>query len=138
MVLVDLGRVGVWSGELRRHPDVGEVAEAAAELEELGYSALFIPGGAGGDILERSELLLRATRHVPVAPGILNVWMHDAREVAAETARLGDEHAGRFELGLGIGHAPSVNAVEPGLYRKPYSKMRSYLDELDAADPPVA
>src|SRR5690349_6571252 len=104
---MDFGRVGVWSGERRRHPDLGGVAEAAAELEELGYSALFIPCGAGGDILERSEHLLRATRNVPVAPGILNVWMHDGGEVAAATARLDEEYAGLFELGLGIGHAPS-------------------------------
>jgi probable F420-dependent oxidoreductase len=127
----------VWSGELRRHPDLDAVADAAAELEELGYSAIFIPGGAGGDILERSDLLLRATQRVPVAPGILNVWMHDPEEVAATTARFEDEHPGRFQLGLGIGHARAVNAVEPGLYRRPLSKMSSYLDELDAAAYPV-
>jgi probable F420-dependent oxidoreductase len=134
---MDLGRVGVWSGELRRHPELGEVAEAAAELEELGYSAIFIPGGAGGDIMERSELLLGATRGVPVAPGILNVWMHDPDEVAAYFARLDESFPGRFQLGLGISHAPAVNADEPGRYRKPLTKMRSYLDELDAASPPV-
>jgi hypothetical protein len=33
---MDLGLVGVWSGELRRHSDLGEVADAAAELEQLG------------------------------------------------------------------------------------------------------
>lgn len=134
---MDLGRVGVWSGELRRYPDLGEVADAAAELEELGYSAIFIPGGAGGDVMERCEHLMRSTRSVPVAPGILNVWMHDPQEVASETARFEDEFPGRFELGLGISHAPAVNADEPGRYRKPLSKMRSYLDELDAASPPV-
>jgi hypothetical protein len=37
-----LGRVGVWSRELRFHEHPGAIAEAAAELEELGYSA---PGG---------------------------------------------------------------------------------------------
>ncbi len=134
---MDFGRVGVWSRELRRHDDLGEVADAAAELEQLGYTALFIPGGAGGDVMERSEQLLRATRRVPVAPGILNVWMHDPQEVAAYRSRLDDSYPGRFELGLGISHAPAVNADEPGRYRSPLSKMRSYLDELDTASPPV-
>jgi probable F420-dependent oxidoreductase len=72
-----------------------------------------------------------------VATGILNIWMHEPQEVAVEHARLEREHGGRFLLGLGIGHAPAVNAKQPGLYRRPYSKMRSYLDELDAAQPPV-
>jgi probable F420-dependent oxidoreductase len=134
---MDLGRTGIWSGELRRHPDLGEVAEAAAELEQLGYTALFLPAGAGGDIMERSEHLLNSTRNVPVAPGILNVWMHDPEEVGTQTARLEEQHPGRFELGLGISHAPAVDKDEPGRYRRPLSKMRSYLDELDAASHPV-
>jgi probable F420-dependent oxidoreductase len=134
---MDLGRVGIWSGELRRHGDLGEVADAAAELEQLGYSAIFIPGGAGGDIMERSEHLLGATERVPLAPGILNVWMHDPDEVAGYRARLDESYPGRFQLGLGISHAPAVNKDEPGRYRKPLTKMRAYLDELDAASPPV-
>jgi probable F420-dependent oxidoreductase len=87
--------------------------------------------------MEAAEHLLASTKHVPVAPGILNIWMHDPQEVATDHERLVREHDGRFLLGLGIGHAPSVNAKQPGLYRKPYTKMRSYLDELDAATPPV-
>jgi probable F420-dependent oxidoreductase len=134
---MDLGRIGIWSRELRYHPEPGEIAEAAAELEELGYTALWIPGGAGGDVLGASRHLLESTRNVPVAPGILNVWMHDPQDVAGEHARLTGDFPERFLLGLGISHAPSVNREEPGRYRKPLTKMRSYLDELDAARPPV-
>jgi probable F420-dependent oxidoreductase len=134
---MELERVGVWSGELRRHPDPGAIASAAAELEELGYSVLWFPGGRGGDVTGAAEHLLASTRRVPVAPGILNVWMHETQDVAADHARLQATYPGRFLLGLGIGHAPSVNAKQPGLYRKPYSKMVAYLDALDAAEPPV-
>jgi probable F420-dependent oxidoreductase len=135
--MVRLGRVGVWSGELRDHPDTALVSDAAAELEQLGYSAIFIPGRAGGDVLERSELLLEATGQAVVAPGILNVWMHDPADVARARAEIEDAHPGRFWLGLGISHAPLVDRREPGLYRKPLTKMRQYLDELDSAEPPV-
>jgi probable F420-dependent oxidoreductase len=135
--VVDLGRVGIWSSELRRHADAAAIADAAAELEELGYSALWFPGGQGGPVMEAAEHLLEATRRVPVATGILNIWMHEPQDVAVEHARLEREYDGRFLLGLGIGHAPTVNAKQPGLYRKPYTKMRSYLDALDAAEPPV-
>jgi probable F420-dependent oxidoreductase len=135
--MVRLGRVGVWSGELRDHPDTALVSDASAELEQLGYSAIFIPGRAGGDVLERSELLLEATGQAVVAPGILNVWMHDPADVARARAEIEDAHPGRFWLGLGISHAPLVDRREPGLYRKPLTKMRQYLDELDSAEPPV-
>ena len=45
-----LGRIGIWSMELR-FGDPGQAADAAAELDELGFGALWIPGGVGGDVL---------------------------------------------------------------------------------------
>jgi probable F420-dependent oxidoreductase len=130
---MDLGRIGIWSPELRR----GELAvagPAAAELEALGYGALWFPGGSGGAVLERAGALLEATERVVVATGILNVWMHEPADAAADHARLTGAHPGRFLLGIGIGHAPQL---EPGKWKKPLATMRAYLDGLDAADPPV-
>jgi probable F420-dependent oxidoreductase len=135
--MLDIGRTGIWSGELRRHPDHGELAEAAAELEQLGYSALWFPGGQGGDVFGAARRLLDATQHVPVATGILNVWMHDPVDVAADRAAVEAEYPGRFLLGIGIGHPERVNVDNPGRYRKPLTTMREYVDALDAADPPV-
>lgn len=133
--LMDLGRIGIWSGVLRRG-DPAEAADAAAELEELGFGALWIPGGAGGDVLGDSRRLLDATRRAVVATGILNVWMHDAQDVAQGHAALTADHPGRFLLGLGVSHAPAVERANQQ-YVKPFSKMVDYLDQLDAASPPV-
>lgn len=130
-----LGQVGVWSRELRFHSDRDEAADAAAELEELGYGALWIPD-VGGDVLGAVGELLRATRAIPLATGILNIWMHDAAEVAAGTAEIDDAHPARFTLGLGASHAPIVDAEQPGRYSRPYSTMVAYLDALDEAPRP--
>ncbi len=127
-----LDGVGIWSSELRFHEDDGELREAAAELEELGYAALWFPGGRGGPIFDASGRLLDATREVTVATGILNIWMHDPEVAAAERAQLYDAYAGRFLLGLGVSHAPLVDR-----YEKPLTAMRAYLDSLDAAAPAV-
>ncbi len=75
---------GVWSSGLR-YGDPAEVAEAAAELEELGYSALWFPD-IGGDVFDAAERLLAATRTAIVATGILNLWMHSPEETAAAHA----------------------------------------------------
>ena len=48
---MDLAGVGIWSSQLR-YGDAGEAAEAAAELEELGFTALWIPD-VGGPVLDR-------------------------------------------------------------------------------------
>src|ERR1700747_2697163 len=71
---VDLGKVGIWSRELRFNPDRGARAAAAAELEELGYSAIFIPD-VGGDVLGAAAELLAATRRGALASGGRNIWV---------------------------------------------------------------
>jgi probable F420-dependent oxidoreductase len=134
---MNLGRIGVWSGELRDLKDRGAAGDAAAELQSLGYTALFIPGRVGGDVLSDAESLLAATNTLPVATGILNVWRHDPQEVAARRAELTARYDDRFVLGLGISHAPLIDPDGTGLYRKPLAKMRGYLDELDAGTPAV-
>ena len=130
---MELSGTGVWDWGFRED-DRGEIAEAAAELEELGYSAIWLPGGSGGPVLEMAAGLLGATREILIATGILNVWMHDPADVAAGHARLTEAHPGRFLLGLGVGHAPQL---EPGRWGRPLGTMREYLDALDAAATPV-
>jgi probable F420-dependent oxidoreductase len=137
---VDLGRVGIWSRELRYNPDPGARAAAAAELEDLGYGAIFIPDAgpdAGGDVLGAVAHLLTATRRMPLATGVLNIWMNDPADVAARRASLLARFGPRFLLGLGNSHAPLVESVLGVPYSRPYTKMTAYLDALDAAEPPV-
>ncbi len=131
--MIDLGPVGIWSRQLR-YGDPAEALDAAAELDELGYGALWIPD-VGGPVLETARALLRASRRAVVATGILNIWMHEPGEVARDHATLDRDHPGRFLLGLGVGHAPVIDAIEPGRYRRPLATMRAYLDALDAAAP---
>ncbi len=131
-----LGRVGVWSRELRFHEDRGAALDAARELEALGYGAAWIPD-VGGPVLEACAEILDATESIAVATGIVNIWMHEAGYVARGRADLERDHPGRFTLGLGASHAPVVDADSPGRYAKPYSAMRTYLEELDLTEPPV-
>jgi len=125
---------GIWSAHLR-YGDAGLIAESAAELDELGYRAIWVPD-VGGDVLESVEGMLRAAPRIAVATGILNIWMHDAADVAQRRASWSDGWQRRFVLGLGASHAPLIDHGHPGRYSKPYSKMVDYLDALDAAEVP--
>lgn len=127
---------GIWAGGLR-WGDVAEIPDAAAELEELGYSALWIPD-AGGEVFEAVELLLRSTTTITVATGILNLWMHSPEESAAEHARLTETYGNRFLVGIGISHAPLIDRDQPGRYTQPLATTRAFLDGLDAAPIPLA
>ncbi|MGI5218824.1 LLM class F420-dependent oxidoreductase [Nocardia sp. CA-290969] len=132
---MQLTGVGVWSSQLR-YGDAAEAADAAAELEELGYSAIWIPD-VGGPVFDSVDNLLGATKQAVVATGILNLWMHEPTDVAARYAALTGTYGDRFLLGIGVSHAPLIDAGDPGRYRKPLAATRSYLDALDATDTPV-
>ncbi|OBK18836.1 LLM class F420-dependent oxidoreductase [Mycobacterium asiaticum] len=132
---MELTGVGVWSSQLR-YSDASEAADAAAELDELGFTALWIPD-VGGPVFDSVGNLLGATKRTVIATGILNLWMHSAEDVAAQYQALTDEHGDRFLLGIGVSHAPLIDSREPGRYRKPLAATASYLDALDATERPV-
>ena len=127
-----LGQLGIWSAELR-HGDPGEVADAAGELEELGFGALWIPGEASSDLLGHVDHLLGATRLATIATGILNIWMECSEVVSAWWRALPAEHAERFLLGLGVSHGAIIGQD----YSRPLTAMRDYLDRLSADGVPA-
>lgn len=132
---MELTGVGIWSSQLR-YGDPAESADAAAELDELGFLALWIPD-VGGAVFDSVGHLLAATKRTVIATGILNLWMHVAGDVAESYAELTAEHGDRFLLGIGVSHAPLIDAGQPGRYRKPLAATASFLDGLDAAPRPV-
>jgi probable F420-dependent oxidoreductase len=121
---------GIWNSGLR-WGDRAEALEAAAELEELGYTALWIPD-TGGDVFGAVERLMAATTTVMIATGILNLWRHTAEETADGHARLTEAHGDRFFVGIGVSH-PSI--IEG--WAKPMAVTAEYLDALDAAPTPL-
>lgn len=126
-----VGRYGIWNSGLRSDdPGLrGEIAEAAAELDELGFGAIWLGGSSS---VAHAARVLDATPRITVANGILSIWEHEADAVAASTAEVEAAHPGRFLLGLGVSHAQLADR-----YRRPYSAMVAYLDALDAAPAPV-
>ncbi len=138
---MDIGRIGIWSFQLELQPAV-RAQQAAAEIEELGYQALWIPEALGREAFTHAGLLLAATRRIPVATGIANIWARDAVTMAAAQKTLAEAYPDRFLLGIGVSHAKLVEGVRGHRYEKPVATMRAYLDAMDAAPfmgfPPAA
>jgi probable F420-dependent oxidoreductase len=127
-----LGGVGVWSMDLR-YGDAAEIPDAAAELEALGYTALWVPD-VGGPTFYALDVLLRATTTVTVAAGILNIWNHTAQDVADWWHALPEHSRDRVLLGVGISHGPVIG----DRWQRPLAIMAAYLDDLEAAGVPLA
>jgi alkanesulfonate monooxygenase SsuD/methylene tetrahydromethanopterin reductase-like flavin-dependent oxidoreductase (luciferase family) len=63
---IDLGPIGVWTATLDQVPSA-RATELAAEIEELGYGAIWIPEAVGRDPFELATLLLAGTSSIPDA-----------------------------------------------------------------------
>jgi len=127
-----IGRVGVWSWALQRM-SAADAGATAREFEALGYPAAWIPETLGNkEILSHAGLLLAATSRLIVASGIAGIYSRDPMATANGSRALAEAYPGRFVLGLGVSHAPSV-ASRGGEYGRPVETMRAYLDAMAAA-----
>ena len=127
-----LERFGVWSFALQANP--AAVAQAAvADLEAMGYGAVWIPESVGSkEVMSHAALLLSGGEQIAVATGIANIYARDPMAAANGSRTLNEAYPGRFVFGLGVSHAPSV-AARGGSYASPIETMRAYLDAMEAA-----
>ncbi|MVU78494.1 TIGR03620 family F420-dependent LLM class oxidoreductase [Nocardia sp. ET3-3] len=120
MAFENVGKFGAWQFYTQFTP------ETVAELEGLGYGAVWLGGSPPAD-WDGYEQLLAGSDSIVVGTSIVNVW-GSRPEVAARTyLRLEDKFPGRFLLGIGVGHREHTAA-----FTKPYDALMNYLDVLDA------
>ena len=125
-----LGRIGTWSFALECMTATEE-REAVAEIESLGYGAIWIPEAVESrEVFGHASWILSNTERVVVASGIANIWARDPSAMANGWRMLSDAYPNRFVLGIGVSHPGSV-ARRGGSYERPYSAMREYLDAMD-------
>lgn len=124
---VPLGRFGVFSG-LSFFED-----GRAAALENLGYSAIWIPA-VFDSRLSAIEAVLEQTKTVVVGSAVVNIWTAPADEVAQSFLRLEERFPGRFLLSIGAGHREHIGDHD----QTPYQGVVAYLDALESAGVPRA
>ena len=124
---MELGQVGIWTTYRRIGED--RAGEAARLAEELGYGVFWL---GGSPRLPSVRPLLEATEGLVIATSIVNIWAYDPAALAGEYAALERDFPGRLLVGIGVGHPEATSD-----YSRPLSAMRTFLDGLDAAQPPL-
>ena len=127
---MNIGRVGIWSMALEAQP-LSIAQEAAAELDELGFPALWVPEALGKEVMSHVALLLAATGRMVVATGIANLWARDATAMVNAQRTLTEGFPERFLLGIGVSHTPTV-ALRGHTLVSPVQATRDYLAAMDA------
>ena len=125
------GQFGVRSWALA-DSDVPPAVDAAIQLEEMGFGALWLRAGV---VPLRARILLENTTSLTLATSVNSIWADSAGQLAAEVAMLA-KFGNRFLLGLGVSHAPMVER-SGRVFEHPLEQTRAYLDLLDLALVPV-
>lgn len=127
-----LAPVGVWTGALDAVP-LAQAQDLAAELETLGFGAIWIPEVAGRDVFVHLAMLLSATERIVGATGIANIWGRDAVTMVGAAKGLAEAFPDRALVGLGVSHRNLVEDLRGHNYDRPLAAMRAYLDRMDAS-----
>ena len=125
-----LGRVGAWTFAFDGRQATAVRADVA-ELEALGYPAIWVPEGSSSrDVFAHLALLLSATDRMTVASGIANITARQPEVMAQGGRTLADAYPGRAVLGIGVGHEYSTESRGIA-WDRPLARMRAYLDRMD-------
>jgi probable F420-dependent oxidoreductase len=125
------GKLGVWASLDTMTAD--EAVAFCQKIEQLGYSALWLPEAVGRDPFSLIGFLGGQTEKLIFATGIANIYARDAVLIHSIHKTLAALLPGRFILGLGVSHPHLVENVRGHEWQKPVAKMRAILDALPEA-----
>jgi probable F420-dependent oxidoreductase len=128
---IELGKLGVWA--FIDNMTAPEAVRFAQQLENWGYSALWIPEAVGRDPFSIISFMAANTEKLIFATGIANIYARDPMAMNAIHKTISELAPGRFVLGLGVSHAPLVTGIRGHDYKKPVSTMRTYLEAMTTA-----
>ncbi len=130
--LIDIGRVGIWTGQLDQQP-TERVRELVQEIEQDGWPCLWRPESSGRDALVSAAHMLDATTTLRIATGIAQIHARHPMTARAAQKTLDEASGGRFLLGLGVSHAPFITGMRKLDFSTPYSDMVAYLAAMAEA-----
>lgn len=123
-------RVGAY---LSPRDDLAHAVGLARLADDLAYESVWVTHGLGRDSFLVLLAYAQATRRVGLGNGVVPIYPRHPVILAQEAATLAELSAGRFRLGVGLSHRPSmVEALGLDMGR-PLEVMREYVTVLRGA-----
>ncbi len=113
--------------------DLARAIAIAREAEDLGYDSLWVTHGLGRDSFLVLGAYGHATRRIGLGTGVVPIYPRHPVAMAHEAATLAELSAGRFRLGIGVSHRPSMTEGLGLDMGRPLEVMREYVTVLRGA-----
>ena len=126
-----MARYGV---RLENDPNLSpqDYQELSSQAEKNGFEAVWVPEGGGRDSLTSLATIAMKTDTVKLGTGILPIFARTPTNTAMGAAGMAAVSDGRFLLGLGVGHAPTVESRDGIPFNQPMTRMRETIQIIKA------
>ena len=126
-----MARYGV---RLENDPNLSpqDYQELSSQAEKNGFEAVWVPEGGGRDSLTSLATIAMKTDSVKLGTGILPIFARTPTNTAMSAAGMAAVSDGRFLLGLGVGHAPTVESRDGIPFKQPMTRMRETIQIIKA------
>ena len=126
-----MARYGV---RLENDPNLSpqDYQELSSQAEKNGFEAVWVPEGGGRDSLTSLATIAMKTDAVKLGTGILPIFARTPTNTAMSAAGMAAVSDGRFLLGLGVGHAPTVESRDGIPFNQPMTRMRETIQIIKA------
>lgn len=113
--------------------DLEAGVELARRAETLGYESVWVTHGAGRDSFLVLAAYGAATSRIGLGNGVVPIYPRHPVAMAQSALTLAELTRGRFVLGIGVSHRPSMEGQLGLPLRRPLAEMREYVAVLRGA-----
>jgi len=113
--------------------DLAAGVDLARRAEALGYDSAWVTHGSGRDSFLVLAAYGAATTRLGLGNGVVPIYPRHPVTMAQAALTLNEVTGGRFRLGIGVSHKPSMEGMLGLTLAKPMTAMREYVAVLRGA-----
>ena len=124
-------RIGIHAGPLTvMGAGPAEIADHAAAAEADGFATYWLPQSTGTDALTVIATIGARTSTIRMGTAVVPTWGRHPHVLAGQALTVQAATGNRLELGIGVGHKPSLEERYHLPFERPVRHLREYLDVL--------
>src|SRR5262245_41909643 len=113
--------------------DFGTALDLVRRAEALGYESVWVTHGGGRDSFAVLQAYGAAAPRVGLGNGVVPIYPRHPVSMAQAALTLSEMTGGRFRLGIGVSHRPSMEKQLGLVLREALATMREYVAVLRGA-----
>jgi alkanesulfonate monooxygenase SsuD/methylene tetrahydromethanopterin reductase-like flavin-dependent oxidoreductase (luciferase family) len=124
-------QIGITGGIAVGGPNRDQSLEKIRLADQLGYDSVWFGETWGYDMVTSMGEVVRATEHIKVGSGIMNVYSRSPGVIASAFATLDELSGGRMLIGLGTSGANVIEHFHGVPFEKPMRRLREYVEIIN-------